>query len=1093
MSDATASLSVSGSAKGSLAALALASALLILPGRMDYPELHTILDTGMCLLSGVLALLLWDVGSRSSQTVLKGLAVSFAATWALELVHVMVTIEWSGALAPIAHSRNLLRPATWPPAAYVLPIGFLAALGPLHRRPVSLTALTVGLFAISLGLLAAFFWLPRYASPTWLGITRPLLIAVPLLWAAVAWLGWRRRAGDRVLPALALMAAVIVIAHTSMLYSRAPHDTPAMVAHLGKVGGYLILLLSLMKMAAHDMRERIHAERTLAEASTHTRTRAIFDTALDSVITMDHEGRITEFNRAAEETFGYRQSEVLGRPLDEMIIPPAFREQHRRGLARHLATGESTILGKRIELAGWRADGRTVDLELSVNRIPGEGPAMFAGFARDITARKQAEADLQESQARFQTLTESLPHLVWTCRADGWCDYLSRQWVEYTGRSESEQLGYGWLNHLHPEDRERTQAEWTAAVARGDRFEIEFRIRRADGVYRWFRTRAVPLRDADGRTVKWFGSNTDFDDRKHAERRLAAQLERFSLLDRITRAIGERQDLRSIFQVVIRSLEDHLPIDFGCICLHEAPQTSMTVTCVGVRSRPLALQLAISEQARVDLDENGLARCVRGELVYEADITRSNFPFPRRLASGGLRSLVISPLLVESSVFGVLVAARTEVDGFTSADCEFLRQLSEHVALAAHQARIHTALQQAYDDLHETQRTVMQQERLRALGQMASGIAHDINNALSPVALYTDSLLEREPGLSETGRGHLITIQRAIDDVAETVSRMREFYRPREPQMHLTRVDLNPLVQQAVDLTRARWSDEPQRRGAVIDMRTELAADLPPLAGVESEIRDALTNLIFNAVDAMPEGGRLLLRTRALTRNGGLDERLATVEVTDSGTGMDEETRRRCLEPFFTTKGERGSGLGLAMVYGMIQRHRGDLELESEPGEGTTVRLVFPATAAPVASTSAVRHDTPQRPTRRLRILLIDDDPLVIESLREVLQGDGHSVTTADGGQAGIDAFVAAEKGGEPFDLVITDLGMPYVDGRTVAIGIRAASPSTPVILLTGWGQRMIAANDIPPEVSRVLSKPPKLHEMRAAIAELSEAARTTH
>ncbi len=151
--------------------------------------------------------------------------------------------------------------------------------------------------------------------------------------------------------------------------------------------------------------------------------------------------------------------------------------------------------------------------------------------------------------------------------------------------------------------------------------------------------------------------------------------------------------------------------------------------------------------------------------------------FPRRLASAGLNSLVIAPILVESQVFGVLICARRDVNGFSSADCEFLRQASEHTALASHQAELYTALQQAYDDLRQTQQQVMQQERLRALGQMASGIAHDINNAISPMALYTEALLEHEPALSERGRKQLEIIQRAVDDVAQTVARMGEFYR----------------------------------------------------------------------------------------------------------------------------------------------------------------------------------------------------------------------------------------------------------------------------------------------------------------------------
>ena len=223
-------------------------------------------------------------------------------------------------------------------------------------------------------------------------------------------------------------------------------------------------------------------------------------------------------------------------------------------------------------------------------------------------------------------------------------------------------------------------------------------------------------------------------------------------------------------------------------------------------------------------------------LVYEPDISRLTFPFPQRLARGGLRSLVAAPLMVESKVFGVLVAARRQADSFSSGECEFLRQLSEHVALAAHQAQLYEALQQAYDDLRQTQQAVMQQERLRALGQMASGIAHDINNAISPVALYTESLLEKEPNLSARAREYLDTIQHAIEDVAQTVSRMKEFYRQRETQLTLAPVKLNQLIQQVIDLSRARWSDMPQQRGIFIKMETDFAPELPAVQGVESEI-----------------------------------------------------------------------------------------------------------------------------------------------------------------------------------------------------------------------------------------------------------------
>jgi PAS domain S-box-containing protein len=294
--------------------------------------------------------------------------------------------------------------------------------------------------------------------------------------------------------------------------------------------------------------------------------------------------------------------------------------------------------------------------------------------------------------------------------------------------------------------------------------------------------------------------------RKEAEKKLRDQLVRLDLLQQITRVMGERLDLQSIFQVVIRRLEDDLPIDFCCIGVYDAVAETVTITSVGVKSDALAREIAMTEQAPIDVDRNGLSRCVNGQLVYEPDITLLSLPLPQRLARGGLRSLVMAPLLVESKVSGMLVVARNEANGFSSGDCEFLRQLSEHVALAAHQAQLYEALEQAYSDLRETQQAVMQQERLRALGQMASGIAHDINNSLSPIMLYAEGLLESEQGLSERGRSSLETIARAIDDVAATVSRLKEFYRQREPQLTLEPVQLNDLVQQVLDLTRARWS-----------------------------------------------------------------------------------------------------------------------------------------------------------------------------------------------------------------------------------------------------------------------------------------------
>jgi CheY-like chemotaxis protein/anti-sigma regulatory factor (Ser/Thr protein kinase) len=246
--------------------------------------------------------------------------------------------------------------------------------------------------------------------------------------------------------------------------------------------------------------------------------------------------------------------------------------------------------------------------------------------------------------------------------------------------------------------------------------------------------------------------------------------------------------------------------------------------------------------------------------------------------------------------------------------------------------------------------------------------------------------------------------------------------------------------------------------------------------GIESEVREALTNLILNAVDAIPNGGTITVRTRVGSRSGSDTPTHVLLEIGDTGVGMDEETRKRCLEPFFSTKGQRGTGLGLAMVYGVMERHGGQIEIESELGKGTVIKLIFPIRQIAGADPLTNGKEPAALP---LNILCIDDEPLLRELLREILERDGHSVSLADGGQNGVDEFRAAAGRNRPFDVVLTDLGMPYFDGRQVVEVIKRESPHTPIIMLTGWGTFMKEDGDIPEQVSGILTKPPRSNELR--------------
>jgi PAS domain S-box-containing protein len=716
-----------------------------------------------------------------------------------------------------------------------------------------------------------------------------------------------------------------------------------------------------------------------------------------------------------------------------------------------------------------------------------------AHLAQAEAERQKMQRALQASEERTRLIVESALDAVITIDIAGIITGWNPQAEVLFGWTRAEAIGRALTDTAIPErQREAHRNGLKHYLATGEgrvlNQRIELSALRRDQSEFPVELAITPIRL--GEQIAFSAFVRDITERKRSEKRQREQLERMHLLDHITRAIGERQDLHSIFQVVIRSLEEHLPVDFGCIGIYEPTRGALQITCIGVRSQATALELALSEQARIDIDNNGLGRCVQGQLVHESDITASEYPFPARLARGGLRALVFAPLTVESKVFAVLVVARREASGFSSTDCEFLRQLSEHLALATHQSQLYSALQQAYDDLRQTQQSVMDQERLRTLGQMASGIAHDINNALSPAALYAQSLLERDQSLDQQARAYLVVIQRAIEGVAATVARLREFYRPRERELALAPVDLNSMLTHVAELTRVRWSDMPQQYGFVIELRAELAPTLPKVLGAENEIQDALTNLVINAIDAMPAGGILTLRSSS--GNAGADPAAADpdqawVEISDTGVGMTEDARRRCVEPFFTTKGERGTGLGLAMVYGMAQRHGAELTINSEPGKGTTVRLTFPLAPAREESPAQLLAQSLQP----LRILLVDDDPLLLKSLRDILESDGHSVQTADGGQAGIEAFLAAREGAEPFATVVTDLGMPNVDGRAVASVIKAAAPTTPVVLLTGWGHGL-QGDKMPEYVDHVLSKPPRLAELRAALAKIASARPTS-
>lgn len=520
----------------------------------------------------------------------------------------------------------------------------------------------------------------------------------------------------------------------------------------------------------------------------------------------------------------------------------------------------------------------------------------------------------------------------------------------------------------------------------------------------------------------------------------------------------------------------------GCCCLYQLSQDGATATCTHAwRSDAVEAPGAPCGSLCLGDFPWAAARLARGESVAVASL--SSLPAEARaeraaLEARGVRSALAVPLVARDGPRGFLgLGSVVRERGWAEEDRLLLQMAGMVFAKALEQRRAEEELTQAnlrleatLHELRATQEQAVQQERLSALGQMASGIAHDFNNALLPILGYTDLLLTVPETLEDPreAREMLQTVCNAAKDAARVVRRLGDFYRRRSAAERLEAVDLCRVIQDAARLSQPRWKDQALAEGRNISLiiRTQ---DEPWVLGDPSELRQMLLNLILNAADAMPDGGTISIHARR-------DGREAVVEVRDTGVGMADEAKRRCFDPFYTTKEGRGSGLGLATVYGIVHRHDGTIRVESAPGCGTTFLIRLPA-LRDVASPAAHRPQEERPRPKPLRVLVVDDDVVVRRVLQSFLETDGHQMAGA------ADAAEALEKlRGAAFDLVILDRAMPGMSGIELAATIKRDSPGQRIIMLSGFGDTMATLGEETPCVDLLLSKPICHEELAAAI-----------
>lgn len=840
-------------------------------------------------------------------------------------------------------------------------------------------------------------------------------------------------------------------------------------------------LIALLKITGELLVSALRRKQTEeALRTSEERFRNLIESTTDLVWEVDAKGVYTYVSPRIEQVLGYRPEEVLGRtPFD--IMPES---EAKRISAFFADVAARKVPFTTLENTNRHKNGRLVVLESSGMPILDAvgGFHGYRGIDRDITERKAAEGRLLLQSAALESAANGI---VITDR-DGTILWVNPAFTKLTGYTAEESIGKNPRVLKSGQHDEAFYRHLWQTVRAGNVWRGELVNRRKDSSLYTEDMTITPVRNHAGVITNYIAIKQDVTARKRAEAVLKHRADiddlltsistRFINLDpgEVDRSINESLQTLGSFVGVDRSYmfilsDDHATIDNT----HEWCAPGIEAQINNLQAIPVEAYGWVAE------------RLMRFESVHVPrvrDLPREADDFRKLCEAQQIQSLLLVPIVYGQAPFGFLGfdSVRTEKT-WAEEDVILLKMIGEIFVNALKRERAELALQDSnrklentLDELKRTQQQIVQQERLRALGQMASGIAHDFNNALSPILGFSELLLARPSHLDDRdkARHFLQMMNTAAKDAASIVNRLREFYRNRDETDKLAPVNLVPLVEQAISLTQPRWKVQAQARGINIRVHPDLQK-VPLIAGSEPDLRELLTNLIFNAVDAMPQGGVVTITTRP--QNGHV-----VLTVADTGTGMTDEVRRRCMDPFFTTKGKAGTGLGLSMVHGIVRRHEGKIEIETSLGKGTTFTIRLPVQSRAVARVDET--PTVRSAVRSVHVLVVDDEPMVREIESEYLKAEGHTVEVAASGPEGLEKFRATR-----FDVVVLDRAMPVMSGDQLAVAIKEIAPRVPVILLSGFGSMMQAAGEKPDGVDYVLGKPVTLQDLAQTVARAIE------
>ena len=663
---------------------------------------------------------------------------------------------------------------------------------------------------------------------------------------------------------------------------------------------------------------------------------------------------------------------------------------------------------------------RWIAVRSTIERDENGRAIRLVGAHSDVTEQVVADQALRQSEAEFRTLAEAVPHHVWTAKPDGSLNWFNPRVYEYAGSSPGQLDGANWGQIVHPDDVPNALAAWTRAIGSGQAYEVEFRLRRADGAFRWFLARAVPARGEQGEIIRWIGTNTDVHDQKLIAGELAEL--NATLAQRVEEKTRERDRIWNVSQDLL------LVADRNGIWRTVNPAWTRTL---GWSEAEL---LNRTSEWLEHPDDGGVTRAAVRKLGEHESTIRFESRF--RHKDGSYRWLSWTGVPDQDHIYAV--------------------------------ARDVTAEKAAAERLKATEEALLQSQKMEAVGQLTGGIAHDFNNLLTGIVGSLDLMQTRlNQGRTENVSRYINAAMTSANRAAALTHRLLAFAR-RQPLIPKS-VDANALVVSLEDLLR-------RTIGETIDLEIRASDDLWGTLCDPNQLESALLNLAINARDAMPDGGKLRIATFNARLDGVTADTPALapgdyvcIDVTDTGTGMSAEVAARAFDPFFTTKPiGQGTGLGLSMIYGFARQSNGHATIDSKIGQGTAVKLYLPRHLGDVATEQASAVKAAEHAATGETVLVVEDEPVVRAVILEMLGEQGYRTLEAVDGPSGLRIL----RMGERIDLLVTDVGLPGMNGRQLADQARETRPGLKVLFITGYAESVAMADGFLQPGMEMITKP---------------------